>query len=252
MDNNLSMIIELQDAVSTIERLEQLISDGPSILEEIDRQMKEEEDKFLSKTAKLDSLQKERRQQEGDLQLLNSKLEKYKDQLMAVKSNKEYTAMLHEIELCEKEIEKLEEDIIVKMYEIDSLQNEVKSSEEDFKKTKKALEDKKENTEQSIDNAEKEIESLKIKKEELEKALPEDLLKKFSRILTIRDGLAIARAQDGICQACKIRIRPQVYIEIKSGSELISCDNCDRFLYWSEETNAKKDSESKGNEATTS
>ena len=51
--------------------------------------------------------------------MLQSKLEKYKEQSMAVKSNKEYQAILHEIELCEKEIEKAEEEVIVKMYEID-------------------------------------------------------------------------------------------------------------------------------------
>lgn len=245
------MMIELQNTLSTIDRLEQFLSEGPSLLEKIDQHMKEEEEKVLSKKRKLEDLQKERRQEEGDLQLLNSRLEKYKDQLMAVKSNKEYTVMLQEIEQCEKDIEKEEEDIIRKMYEIDSLQNEVREVEENFKKARKSLEEQKANTEKDLSRAEQEIENLKRRREELQKGLPEDLLEEFTKILSIRGGMAVTRARDGICEACKIRIRPQVYIEVKSNSKIINCDHCDRFLYWEERSKKEGKSESEGDEAAT-
>lgn len=250
MDKNLFMMIELQKALSTIERLDRFISEGPSVLEEMGQKIKEEEERFLAKKSRLESLQKEKREQEGNLQMLNTRLEKYKNQIMSVKTNKEYTAMLHEIELCTKEVESVEEDVIVKMYEMDSLENEIKSEEENFIKTKKMLEDKKKNTEQELKDAEKETESLKIKKEELKQSLPEDLLQEFFKIFSIREGLAVAIAKDGICQSCKLRIRPQVYIELKSNNQVVSCENCDRFLYWDENPNEEKESKNEGDEAT--
>lgn len=235
MGNNLLMLIDLQKAISRIEYLERFISDGPSILEGIDENIKEEEQAFQNKKDAFETIQKDKRQQEGNLQLLQSKLKKYKEQSMAVKSNKEYQAILQEIELCEKEIEKAEEDVIVKMYEIDKLESELKKDEEEHLKAKKALEEKRKNTVQELADAEIEIEKIKTKKEDLEKSLPEDVLKEFNNILSIRDGVAIALAKDGICQACKIRIRPQVYLELKTGDKLHSCENCDRYLYRDEE-----------------
>jgi predicted nucleic acid-binding Zn-ribbon protein len=225
------MLIDLQKALSRIEYLERFISDGPSILEDIDKNIKEEKETFQNKIDTFETIQKDKRKQEGNLQLLQSKLEKYKEQSMAVKSNKEYQAILHEIELCEKEIEKAEEDVIVKMYEIDKLKSELKKDEGEHLKVNKALEEKRKNTEQELADAEKEIEELKAKREDLEKSLPEDILGEFNNILSIRDGVAIALAKDGICQACKIRIRPQVYLEVKTSEKLLSCDNCNRYLY---------------------
>ncbi len=235
MENKLFILIDLQKAISRIEYLERFISDGPSILEDIDENIKKEEDAFQREKDDFETIQKDKRQQEGNLQLLQSKLEKYKEQSMAVKSNKEYQAILQEIELCEKEIEKAEEDVIVKMYEIEKLESELKKDEEKHLKTKKALEEKKKNTEQELADAEIEIEKLRAKKEDLERSLPEDVLKEFNNILSIRDGVAIALAKDGICQACKIRVRPQVYLELKASDILHSCDNCDRYLYRGEE-----------------
>ena len=229
------MLIDLQKAISRIEYLEHFISDGPSILEDIDKNIKEEEEAFQNKKDAFETIQKNKRQQEGNLQLLQSKLEKYKEQSMAVKSNKEYQAILQEIELCEKEIEKAEEDVIVKMYEIDKLESELKKDEKEHIKAKKALEEKRKNTEQELADAEIEIVKLKAKKEDLEKSLPEDVLEEFNNILSIRDGVAISLAKNGICQACKIRVRPQVYLELKTSDKLQSCDNCNRYLYREEE-----------------
>lgn len=249
MENNIYTLIELQKTLSRIEYLENFISEGPSLLENIDNSIKEEEESFQKKKDTFETIQKDKRQQEGDLQLLHAKLEKYKEQIMAVKSNKEYTAMRHEIELCEKEIEKAEEEVIVKMYEIDSLEKELKEEEAVFQKDKKTLEEKKSNTEKELKDAEVEIEELRTKKEELEQSLPSDVLEEFNNILSIRGGIALARAKDGICEACKIRVRPQVYIEVKKGNELRRCDNCNRYLYWEENSNRKKESSDKGNEA---
>jgi hypothetical protein len=36
---------------------------------------------------------------------------------------------------------------------------------------------------------------------------------------------------DGICQSCFVRVRPQVFQEIKLASKLHYCSNCKRLLF---------------------
>ncbi|MEW5805872.1 MAG: C4-type zinc ribbon domain-containing protein [Acidobacteriota bacterium] len=238
MERNLYVIVELQKTILTMERLKSLIKEGPARLERFDAEVKKEEEKLRSEKDGLESAIKIKRKEEGDLQLLHAKLEKYKDQLMTVKTNKEYTAMLHEIELCKKEIDRLEEDVIQKLYDIDMLQNEVKREEETFTKEKLRIEAEKERAEQEIREAEVEIGRLEARKGDLEKRLPENILKEFYNIASIRGGIAVARAEDYTCQACKLRLRPQVFLDVRANSGLISCENCGRFLYYEEGLNA--------------
>ena len=67
------------------------------------------------------------------MQDLETKRSKYKGQLMDVKTNKEYTAMLHEIEGVERDIKAREDVILEEMEKAEGLAASVKREEADFK-----------------------------------------------------------------------------------------------------------------------
>ena len=46
-----------------------------------------------------------------------------------------------------------------------------------------------------------------------------------------RKGLAVAEARDGGCSVCHVRMRPQMYNEVRRGESLIQCESCLRILY---------------------
>ena len=71
--------------------------------------------------SKLEEMGKERREIEQQLQDSAAQITKYKTQLMEVKTNKEYQAMLHEIEHLEKDIDAREERLLILMDELDHL-----------------------------------------------------------------------------------------------------------------------------------
>ena len=48
----------------------------------------------------------------------------------------------------------------------------------------------------------------------------------------IRDGIAVAEARNGSCTACFMSLRPQVMAEVRRGEDIITCDNCNRILYF--------------------
>ena len=59
------------------------------------------------------------------------------------------------------------------------------------------------------------------------------------RALSIFEGLAknrkttaLSQAIDGLCIECRVRLRPQVFAEVRRNDAIRQCDNCQRILYF--------------------
>jgi predicted nucleic acid-binding Zn-ribbon protein len=63
-------------------------------------------------------------------------------------------------------------------------------------------------------------------------------------VARIRDGVAVAEARNGACMACFMALRPQVMAEVRRGEEIITCDNCNRILYYAPKDSAPASSSS--------
>ena len=70
---------------------------------------------------------------------MQTRLAKYKDQLLEVKTNREYTAMLHEIETAQNDIRTREDRILEIMMETDELNAGIKKSEAELKTAEKEI-----------------------------------------------------------------------------------------------------------------
>ncbi|MDL2207490.1 C4-type zinc ribbon domain-containing protein, partial [Desulfovibrio sp. OttesenSCG-928-M16] len=44
----------------------------------------------------------------------------------------------------------------------------------------------------------------------------------------------IVPVADGVCSGCNIAIPPQNFIELQRASQILSCPNCQRLMFWSE------------------
>ena len=70
-------------------------------------------------------------------------------------------------------------------------------------------------------------------------ALPKALSAQYKRISArIRNGVAVAEARNGSCTACFMALRPQAMSQVRRGEELVTCDNCNRILYFAGTTPA--------------
>ena len=98
MNPDLEKLIRLQAVETDLRRTDADLGGIPALKAELDGRLAAERSTLDGIKAGLDGSQKARRQKEGELADLEAKRSKYKGQLMDVKTNKEYTAMLHEIE----------------------------------------------------------------------------------------------------------------------------------------------------------
>jgi predicted nucleic acid-binding Zn-ribbon protein len=61
--------------------------------------------------------------------------------------------------------------------------------------------------------------------------LPADLLALFQRVARLR-GTAVAEARDGMCEQCRMVLRPQMYVEVKHNDAVTQCPSCSRILFY--------------------
>jgi predicted nucleic acid-binding Zn-ribbon protein len=58
----------------------------------------------------------------------------------------------------------------------------------------------------------------------------------YERLSRMRSGFALAEARDYSCMACRMKIRPQVFSDIRRGDSIITCESCGRIFYFKGES----------------
>jgi predicted nucleic acid-binding Zn-ribbon protein len=227
-------LIGLQIVDSSIQKEQAEIAALPGRVAAVDARIQEYKDKLEARNQEQEEAKKERRTLEGELQSINDKLSKYQDQLMQVKTNEAYTAMLKEIKGTKNDIVEHEEKILEDMLSVDDLSAEIKELEKQFQADKALLEKEKVEVEAAGLEAEKRLVQHQEERRLLTDALDDRALADYQRVHTMREGLAVVEVREELCLGCRVKVRPQVIEEVRAG-ELRQCDSCTRFLFVVEE-----------------
>ena len=150
---------------------------------------------------------------------------------MEVKTNKEYTAMLHEIETVEREIRSREDRILEEMEKAETLTQEVAREEEAFRSVEKVAKGEAAELDARKARLEKEHEQVAAERDRVAATIPEEELRLYQRVAKLR-GSGMAEARDGMCQTCHVKLRPQMWVEIRQNETLFQCAACNRILYY--------------------
>jgi predicted nucleic acid-binding Zn-ribbon protein len=185
--------------------------------------------------AKADTTRKDLRTREKDLEVANVKRQKLEAKLYEVKTNKEYSAVLLEIEEAKQEKAKTEEDILGLMEMQERLAVDVKDAEQRFKTREEQARQDEGVVRKKLAAVEQELAGVRAERGARTKGLPAGLLASYERILKARGGVAVAAVSaPGICGGCRVSIRPQALQELRAASALMVCESCGRYLYWQE------------------
>lgn len=228
---DLESLVSLQRVENEIRRVETGLQEIPRLKQELDARLNEERRLLDEVREAVATCQKNRRQHEGALQDLETKRSKYKGQLMDVKTNKEYTAMLHEIETVEREIRSREDQILQEMERAETLAVDMKREEEAFKKAEARQREEGQALDARGRALTAEAARFTAERDAVAAKVPEDLRELFQRVARLR-GVAVAEAKDGKCQVCHLTLRPQMYVDLKKNEEIVQCPACNRILYY--------------------
>ena len=235
LKSQISLLVKLQAVDTQIYRLQQEKQSIPLKLKELEEAFaKRKEDLTQLEKRGLD-LQRQRKAKELELASKEDQAHKLQTQLYQIKTNKEYTAKLKEIEAVKADASVLEDAILVLLEEADKLNNEIT-------KEKKLLADDENKTnaeKQKLDLRSKEIQDklsqLDSQRKEIAGGVDTKVLTRYQRILTNRDYLAIVKVENNACQGCFMNVPPQVINLIKMYDNPVICEVCQRILYIEEE-----------------
>jgi predicted nucleic acid-binding Zn-ribbon protein len=148
------------------------------------------------------------------------------------KTNEQFKAFQNEIDYAEKEIRKAEDRTVELMTASEPLEVNVKQAEVALKQEQKQVEAEKARARERTAADQAELETLRSEHKIAFAALPKPIAATYERIRRKWKGTVAAEASEGRCQACQMVLRPQVFQDLRKGTNLMQCESCQRFLYY--------------------
>ena len=252
MTSDLQSLIELQQIDSQIAALRAEIAALPKHVAEIEAKLAGSKAKVEAAVAAGKADEAARRKHESDIQDQQQKISKYRDQSLNVKTNQEYKALMEEIKFAEQKIAASEDKILEIMVAADSRKEALKKAETQLKADTAENDREKEEARQRTAVDEAALAELTTRRNALRTGVSEEVLRHYDHVLKVR-GTALAAVSDNEqCGACSVMLRPQVFQEVMTNEQFMTCDYCRRILYYvppppkPEEEKAPKTAEAPG------
>ncbi len=236
METDFENLIKLQNLDIEIRNTSVLLDDIPNQIKEIDKKSEKSLQVVQNARDNFSENQKMRRTLESELQDTKEKIAKYKRQLNEVKTNKEYSSLLKEINETNSKIDLIEEEIIKEMLAADDIEKEIKAASKKAEDIQAELTKQKEETLQEKNKAEEKLKHLEAEREQLLPKIPSDQIKLYKQISSKKNGIVLSPVTDEFCTMCHMRVRPQMVNELIAGRQIITCENCGRILYYTKKT----------------
>ncbi|HST09449.1 MAG TPA: C4-type zinc ribbon domain-containing protein [Terriglobales bacterium] len=238
MLQDLQSLMELQVADKEILRLKEEVAALPKRVAVIETKLAATKANLEKAKAATKADESAKKKYETAIQDLQGKISKFRDQSLAVKTNDQYKALMHEIQFAEQEIRANEDKILDLMVNAEAREKDVKAAEAELKAETAEIEKEKEQARQRTAEDEKLLAEWNGKRDKLRGGVSADLLRHYERVMKFR-GSGISEVRDQKCMACQVMLRPQTYNEVRAGQKLIECESCQRLLYFNPENEAK-------------
>jgi predicted nucleic acid-binding Zn-ribbon protein len=236
-------LIKLQHLDREISATNSLLEAIPAKIEAIDQAIKQTAEIVAQAKDKLAANQKKRRELESEVKALKEQVAKFRRQLNDVKTNKEYSALLKEIDDTGRKVDGIEEVILQEMISADDIERDIKSAQN----RQVGEEGRLQGERKTIQAEQKELEArrdvLLKEREVILPTIPPDQAKLYLRILKKMNGVAMSPVTDDFCSICQMRVRPQMLNELLTMKEIITCEACGRILYWVKPPEEEDDAE---------
>jgi predicted nucleic acid-binding Zn-ribbon protein len=232
MNADLEKVIALQRLDSAAHDAERRLAEEADRQKGFDVRLEVARGKVAAAKDRLADNQNARRAIEKEMAVHQGRLSKFRDQLMAVKTNVEYQAMQKEIEYAQKEVKAHEDRILERMLEADDLTAALKEAEAQAAAEEKTVDADRKAYAAELAGIRESLARITSERAEVVRALPPQVLSTFERVASRRNGVAVAEARDGICTICHVRMRPQVFNTVRRNDEIVQCDSCQRILFF--------------------
>ncbi|HXU46058.1 MAG TPA: C4-type zinc ribbon domain-containing protein [Thermoanaerobaculia bacterium] len=232
--------MELQRALDHLQDAERRLNEVPEWMRELHEQHSARKVEIAAAEEAVEQAGQERLEADTAIQDAQEKLKRYQQQINRVTNQREYGALLQEIDTVKGEISTCEAQGLAAIERIEAKTRELEELRQSFREIDERYAAELAKWEGEKPGVAREAKSVRKKIEELRGQLPKGVLALFERIREryAGSGMAVVRRFEKVgssqiewhCSACNYRVRPQVVVEIRNQGSLVQCDSCKRIL----------------------
>lgn len=235
LKEQISKLLDLQAVDSQIYALNEEKNAKPQEIKALEGSFEQKKESLKLSEKKLQDCISQRKAKELELASKEDSAKKLQTQLYQLKTNKEYAAMLKEIEGVKADASLLEDEILKVLDSIDKEKENIEKEKQSFSKEEERFKQEKAKIQTRIKEIEGLLSQLEAQRKNLAQGIEPRILSQYERILKNRDGLAIVKVRNSACQGCNMSLPPQVINMIKMYERIINCEVCQRILYLEED-----------------
>lgn len=231
LKQQLSNLVKLQTIDTEIYTLRSEKESKPAQIKELETLFEEKKQHLATLEKKLLDLQKQRKDMELELASKEGNIKKLQSQLYSLKTNKEYQAMLQQIDGAKADSSLIEDQILELFDQADNIKTETELEKKKLKDEENTFNAEKKKIEDRIKEIDGRLAQLEGQRKQASPDIEPKVLAQYERILHNRDSLAIVSVKDNTCQGCNMFVPPQVINLIKMYERIVTCEVCNRMLY---------------------
>jgi len=232
MNPVIEKLLILQDRDQKISRLSTESTRIPLEKADLDQQKKLINDQMEQAKTEGKRLELDRKKLEKDVEAKQALISKYKNQLLETKKNDQFHALQHEISGVEEEIRKIEDQELELMEKYETQVATIKFVEAKQKETLQKIDQQNKSLDEKKGVIEKQLADVTQERGKCAADIEEGLLSRYDRIFRSKHGEAVVRVSHGLCMGCHLKLTTQEIHNAQVDSEMVTCTNCGRILYW--------------------
>ena len=228
----ISNLVKLQEVDSSIQSIQELQGDLPKNVEELKSNLSFITNEISNAEKRLQEIEIETRKIQTLQEQSKEKISNLQEQVYKVKSNREYDALMSEIDHLKNELSDNELKELELSDEKDTLSNNLNENKSENDIISEKLNKQKTSLDKSIIETKEELNNLNSKRENIISAISEQHLGLYDRIRNARVGTAVVPVKNQSCGGCHSKIPSQLEVYIRDGNKLTQCNVCRQILYW--------------------
>lgn len=237
--SQLALLRELQGIDLCLEGIARQVDALPEKISDIETAYIGVKEDYDAAKTEFDEVEKARRHEELELNSSAEELRNRESKLYAIKTNKEYQAVLKEIADAKRVNKEREERILTFMEQIEELQKKIAQLEGDLSDKEATFKKESVAIKAQEDELKKQMVEQEARRPDVVSKIDKNLIRRYDHIRQ-RYADAIAQVMKGVCQGCSMNVTPQLFNEMLKFKELKNCPCCHRLIYVAKDEDKEK------------
>lgn len=235
MNNDIELLLKLQVIDYDLGELERSKEYIPDMMANLNREISEAQERLDTATAQLTEAKVAQRHLEVEIKSREVDLARFQQQMMTIKTNKEYDALVSQIDAVKNEIGARERQLMDALERIDGLEKILPEITERHRQIKENNSRQLEVLQEKIDSIGGTVTSKQTERDDVLSGIPKRTMSVYERVRRGKGGSAVVPVKKRSCSACHKALTPKRIQEIRKAEGILTCENCGRLLYWDDD-----------------